>query len=436
MPIKLLVARQIYDHMAIPTVEVDLVTELGLFRIAAPSTDVKKSTEAVQLRDNNPKEHFGMGVTKAVKNINTIIAPELIRQGYEVTMQKEIDQFLISLDGTDNKGKLGANAILAVSLACCKAGAAKKGMPLYRHISELADVTNIILPVPHITIFNGGVLSSNTLPFQEYMVIPTGASTFLEAMLMGTAIFKHIKGVFNQKFGTTATYCGLNGALNAPIPSHRDAMALLSDTIKQLGFVGKVEIALNAAGSDFYKDSAYDLDFKNPQSNPQEYYSAEKLAEIFVDNMKDFPLVSVEDPFDTDDWASFSTLTARSPSLQVVANDLTQTNLRRVLLAVEKRAACSIALRLNQAGTVTEIFEVFKILKHNKINAVVIDRWGDTDDLFLADLVIGLSAGQARLGAPAHERIGKYNHILRIEEELGALGRYAGKNYKYSDKDK
>ncbi|CAH1647787.1 unnamed protein product [Spodoptera littoralis] len=428
MPIKLLLARQIFDATGIPTVEVDMVTELGLFRIAVPSTDVKKGAEALQLRDNNPAEYHGMGVLMAVKNINTIIAPELIKQNLEVTMQKEIDHFMIALDGTDTRSRLGANAIMAVSLVVAKAGAAKKGVPLYRHISDMGGVTTIILPVPHFTILTGGILSSNTLPFQEYIVMPTGASSFAEAMRIGTEIYTYVKNIILSKYKVDTAYVADNGGFSIPLQSHRDALLFLSDAIKQCGYATKVEIALNAAASDLYKDGAYDLDFKNPNSNPQEYMSSDKLAEIYLDNVKEFSVCSVEDAFDLDDWAAWSLLTTRTTA-QLFGNDLTQTNLRRVGLAIEKKAGNTVGLRINQAGTLSEVIECFKILKSAGFGVVICDRWGDTNDLFLADLVVGLSAGQIKCGAPVRgERVDKYNQVLRIEEELGALSKFAGSN--------
>ncbi|XP_049885931.1 enolase-like [Pectinophora gossypiella] len=430
MPIKILIARQVYDATGVPTVEVDLVTELGLFRVGVPSTDVKKIGEAVQLRDNQPACNHGMGVTMAVKNINTIIAPELIKQNFEVIMQKEIDQFMISLDGTENRSRLGSNSIMVVSMVIAKAGAAKKGVPLYRHISDMASVTSIVLPVPHFTILTGGIVSSNPLAFQEYCVMPTGASSFADAMRMGTEIYTFTKNVIREKYGVNATYVSDNGGFSIPLQSHRDALLFLTDVIKQCGYLGKVEISINVAASDMHKDGAYDLEFKNENSNPQEYMSSEKLGEVYLDNMKEFPVCSIEDGFDFDDWAAWSQLAIRTPN-QIMGNDLTQTNLRRVGLAVEKKAGNAIALRINQAGTLTEVIDAFKMLRANAFGICVEDRWGDTEDLFLADLVVGLSAGQFKCGAPARsERVGKYNQIIRIEEELGALAKYAGKNYR------
>ncbi|KAJ2951862.1 hypothetical protein O0L34_g4103 [Tuta absoluta] len=430
MPIKFLYARQIFDSMGVPTVEVDMVTELGLFRVGVPNADVKKSAEAHQLRDGVPSQYHGMGVTMAVKNINTIIAPELIKMGYEVTMQKEIDQFMCALDGSDSKSRLGSNAIMAVSMVVVKAGAAKKGVPLYRHISDLASITALILPVPHFVILNGGVLASNGLPMQEYSIMPIAASSFSEAMRMGTEIYTYVKNVIKEKYGVSATYACDNGGFSVPLAGHRDGLLFLTDAIKQCGYYGKVDVAINAAAGDMYKDGAYDIDFKNPNSNPQEYFASEKLAEVYLDNTKEFSVASVEDPFESEDWAAWNQLTART-MIQLLGNELTQTNMRRINMAIDKKACNSICIRLSQAATLTEVIEAFKLVRASGMGACVVDRWGDTDDLFLADLVVGLSAGQLKCGGLSRaERIGKYNQILRIEEELGALAKYGGKNYR------
>ncbi|XP_053623681.1 enolase-like [Plodia interpunctella] len=431
MPIKLLLARQIINATGRPTIEVDMVTELGLFRIGVPTLDDKKPGEAIQLLDNNPAEYHGLGVSNAVKNVNTIIAPELIKQNLEVTMQKEIDQFMIALDGTENKSRLGANAIMCVSLVVAKAGAAKKGVPLYRHVSDMAGVTTIILPVPHFTILSGGKLASNGLPFQEYCIMPTGAATFAEAMRMGTEIYHFVKKNIESKYDKEYTYVSDNGGFPIPLATHREALLFLTDAIKQCQYLGKVEIAINAAATDMFKDGAYDIEFKNPNSNPQEYLSSDKLAEVYLDNIKEFPVCSIEDAFAFDDWSAWTTLTARILDKQLLGNDLTQTNVVRVGMAVEKKAANALTLRLNQSGTLSEVVEAFKLMKSNGIGVMVEDRWGDTDDLFLADFVIGLSAGQMKCGAPVRgERVGKYNQVLRIEEELGALSKYSGRNYR------
>ncbi|KAI5633482.1 enolase [Phthorimaea operculella] len=430
MPIKFLYARQIFDSTGVPTVEVDMVTELGLFRVGVPNTDVKKTAEAHQLRDGVPSEYHGMGVGMAVRNINTIIAPELIKMNLEVTLQKEIDQFMCALDGSDNKSRLGSNAIMAVSMVVAKAGAAKKGVPLYRHISDMAGITTLILPVPHFVILNGGVLSTNGLPMQEYSIMPTAASSFSDAMRMGTEIYTHVKHLIKEKYGVTATYASDNGGFSVPLGGHRDALLFLTDAIKQCGYFGKVEVAINAAAGDMYKDGAYDFDFKNPNSNPQEYFAAEKLAEVYLDNMKEFSVCSVEDPFDFEDWAAWIQLQSRTTS-QLLANELTQSNMRRINMAIDKKACNSVCIRLSQSPTLTDLIEAFKVVRAAGMGACVVDRWGDTDDLFLADLVVGLSAGQIKCGGLSRaERVGKYNQILRIEEELGALAKYGGKNYR------
>ncbi|GBP75091.1 Enolase [Eumeta japonica] len=431
MPVKILRARQILDACAVPTIEVDLVTELGLFRIGVPSTDIKRAQEAVQLRDNDPEMYMGKGVANAVKNINTIIAPELIKMGYEVTQQKEIDNFLLTLDGTENRSRLGANSILCVSIVVAKAGAAKKGVPLYRHISDLGEVSSIFLPVPHFTILSGGVLTCNSLPFEEYTVLPIGATSYTEAVRIGTDFYHKVKVLLEERFGVECTnFVADNGGFTAPFENHKDAITFLNQAIRQCEMQGKLMIGINASASSFYKDGAYDIDFKNPNSNPQEYLSADKLCELYLENMREFPVVSVEDPFNSEEWAAWSNITMRTQN-QVLANNLTQTNLRQVSLVIEKKAANSVTLRLSQCATISELLDVFKILNSNKMGIVVMDRRGDTDDTFIADLVVGLGACQFKAGGPHHsERIGKYNQLLRIEEELGSKAKYAGKNYR------
>ncbi|GBP75092.1 Enolase [Eumeta japonica] len=430
MPIKLINARQIFDSCGVPTVEVDMVTELGLFRVGVPSTDLKKLHEAVPLRDNDPQLYQGQGITKAITMINSIIAPELIKMGFEVTQQRDIDNFLLTLDATEDRSRLGANSILVVSLVVAKAASAKKGTPLYRHISDLAEVKYIMLPVPHFTILVGGILSSNNLPFQEYLVLPVGAPSYTEAMRIGTEFYIYVKNLIEGKFGIERTYVADNGGFTAPFEDHKEAMIFLNTAIRQCALQGKLMIGLNAAASFFYKDGAYDINFKNPNSNPQEYLSAEQLCEFYLDDMREFPLVSVEDPFDNEDWEAWSNITMRTTN-QILASDLIQTNLQQVGLLLEKKAANSVTLRLSQCATLTEMLDIFRTLVNNRLGVVVMDRLGDTDDTFIADMVVGLGACQLKAGAPHHsERIGKYNQILRIEEELGPLAKYAGKNYR------
>ncbi|XP_049873560.1 enolase [Pectinophora gossypiella] len=430
MPIKSIKARQIFDSRGNPTVEVDLVTELGLFRAAVPSGASTGVHEALELRDNIKGEYHGKGVLTAIKNINEIIAPELLKANIEVTEQKQIDQLMLGLDGTENKSKFGANAILGVSLAVAKAGAAKKGVPLYKHLADLAGNNNIVLPVPAFNVINGGSHAGNKLAMQEFMILPTGASSFSEAMRMGTEVYHHLKKIIKDKFGLDSTAVGDEGGFAPNILNNKDALFLIQDAIQQAGYTGKIEIGMDVAASEFYKNGTYDLDFKNPNSNPADYLPSDKLADLYLEFIKDFPMVSIEDPFDQDDWAAWANLTSRTP-IQIVGDDLTVTNPKRIQTAVEKKACNCLLLKVNQIGSVTESIAAHLLAKQNGWGTMVSHRSGETEDTFIADLVVGLSTGQIKTGAPCRsERLAKYNQILRIEEELGANAKYAGKNFR------
>nr|CAD7431035.1 unnamed protein product [Timema monikensis] len=365
MPLQKIFARQIFDSRGNPTVEVlescmrqvfspqvDLVTDLGLFRAAVPSGASTGIYEALELRDNKKEHYHGKGVQTAIDNINNIITPELLKQTFEATQQEEIDDFLLKLDGTENKSKFGANAILGVSLAVCKAGAAKKGVPLYKHIADLAKNPNIILPVPAFNVINGGSHAGNKLAMQEFMIFPSGAKSFTEAMKMGSEVYHHLMKVIKAKFGLDATSVGDEGGFAPNILNNKDALNLIVDAIEKAGYSGKIEIGMDVAASEFYRDGKYDLDFKNPNSDKSAFLSPQQLQELYLEFIKEFPMVSIEDPFDQDDWAAWSSITA-STKIQI------------------------------------------------------------------------------KTGAPCRsERLAKYNQILRIEEELGAKARYAGKNFR------
>lgn len=431
MPIKSIVARQIYDSRGNPTVEVDLVTELGLFRAAVPSGASTGVHEALELRDNDKANYHGKGVLKAIDNVNSIIAPELLKQTFEVTQQTEIDNFMITLDGTENKSKFGANAILGVSLAVCKAGAAKKGVPLYKHIADLAGNTEIILPTPAFNVINGGSHAGNKLAMQEFMIFPTGATSFKEAMKMGSEVYHHLKKVINTKFGLDATAVGDEGGFAPNILNNKDALFLIQDAIEKAGYTGKIEIGMDVAASEFFKEGSYDLDFKNPNSNKADWLSPDKLEALYMEFIKDFPMVSIEDPFDQDDWQAWTNMTAKT-DIQIVGDDLTVTNPKRIQTGIEKKACNCLLLKVNQIGSVTESIKAHLLAKSNGWGTMVSHRSGETEDSFIADLVVGLSTGQIKTGAPCRsERLAKYNQILRIEEELGPGAKYAGKNFRH-----
>ncbi|XP_026477757.1 enolase [Ctenocephalides felis] len=430
MPIKSIKARQIFDSRGNPTVEVDLVTELGLFRAAVPSGASTGAYEALELRDNDKTQYMGKGVSKALHNINQLIAPELIKQSFEVTQQEEIDKFMLKLDGTENKSKFGANAILGVSLAVCKAGAAKKGVPLYQHIADLAGNKKIVLPVPAFNVINGGSHAGNKLAMQEFMILPTGATSFTEAMKMGSEVYHNLKKVIHKKFGLDATAVGDEGGFAPNILNNKEALHLIQEAIQSAGYTGKIDIGMDVAASEFHKNGKYDLDFKNPQSKPSDYLSVEKLTDLYKEYIKEFPIVSIEDPFDQDHWDAWTGLTAAT-KVQIVGDDLTVTNPKRIQTAIDKKSCNCLLLKVNQIGSVTESIQAHLLAKKNGWGTMVSHRSGETEDTFIADLVVGLSTGQIKTGAPCRsERLAKYNQILRIEEELGTNALYAGKKFR------
>ncbi|KAB0794895.1 hypothetical protein PPYR_11734 [Photinus pyralis] len=430
MPIKSVFARQIFDSRGNPTVEVDLVTDLGLFRAAVPSGASTGVHEALELRDNDKQKYHGKGVLKAVGHVNDSIGPALLKESFEVTQQREIDDFMLKLDGTENKSKFGANAILGVSLAVAKAGAAKRGIPLYKHLADLAGNSNIILPVPAFNVINGGSHAGNKLAMQEFMILPTGAQTFSEAMKMGSEVYHHLKSVIKSKFGLDATAVGDEGGFAPNIQSNKEALNLISDAIAKAGYTGRIEIGMDVAASEFFKDGKYDLDFKNPQSDKSLWLAADKLEAMYQDFIKNFPIVSIEDPFDQDDWSAWTAMTGNT-SIQIVGDDLTVTNPKRIATAVEKKACNCLLLKVNQIGTVSESIDAHLLARKNGWGTMVSHRSGETEDTFIADLVVGLSTGQIKTGAPCRsERLAKYNQILRIEEELGSAAKYAGKHFR------
>jgi len=431
VPITAIKARQIFDSRGNPTVEVDLTTELGKFRASVPSGASTGVHEAVELRDNDKSNYVGKGVSKAVANVNDIIAPELIKAGLNVKQQKEIDEFLIKLDGTPNKGKLGANAILGVSIAVSMAAAAEKNVPLYQHLADLAGVSPpYIMPVPCFNVINGGSHAGNKLAFQEFMICPTGATSFKEAMKIGTETYHTLKKVITTKYGIDAANVGDEGGFAPNVSGAEEALELLVEAIKKAGYEGKVKIALDSASSEFYKDGKYDLDFKNPNSNEKDWISGEQLAKHFISDIKKYPIVSAEDPFDQDDFDSFALLT-KEAGIQIVGDDLTVTNPLRIKTAIEKKACNGLLLKVNQIGTVTESIQAAQLAQSDGWGVMVSHRSGETENTFIADLVVALGVGQIKTGAPARsERVAKYNQLLRIEEEItevsGKAPAYAG----------
>lgn len=423
-------AREILDSRGNPTVEVDITTSKGTFRAAVPSGASTGIYEALELRDKDPARYLGKGVLKAVDNVNSVIGPALIAKNIDVTKQEEVDEVMLQMDGTENKSKLGANAILGVSLAVCKAGAAHKGVPLYRHIADLAGRKEVVLPCPAFNVINGGSHAGNKLAMQEFMILPTGATSFREAMQIGAEVYHNLKSVIKKQYGQDATNVGDEGGFAPNIQDNREGLELLKQAIEKAGYTGRVKIGMDCAASEFYKDGKYDLDFKNPDSDPSKWLTGPQLTALYQQFVSEYPIVSIEDCFDQDDWTNWSDFTAAT-TVQIVGDDLLVTNPKRIQTAIEKKACNALLLKVNQIGSVTESIRACKLAQSNGWGVMVSHRSGETEDTFIADLVVGLCTGQIKTGAPCRsERLAKYNQLLRIEEELGDKAVFAGEKFR------
>ncbi|KAF2109079.1 Enolase, C-terminal TIM barrel domain-containing protein [Lophiotrema nucula] len=433
MTISKIHARSVYDSRGNPTVEVDIVTETGLHRAIVPSGASTGSHEACELRDGDKSKWGGKGVTKAVANVNDKIAPELIKAGLDVKDQNAVDDFLNKLDGTTNKTNLGANAILGVSMAVAKAAAAEKGVPLYAHISDLAGTKKpYVLPVPFQNVLNGGSHAGGRLAFQEFMIVPSTAPTFSEAMRQGSEVYQKLKTLAKKKYGQSAGNVGDEGGVAPDIQTPEEALDLITDAIEQAGYTGKIKIAMDVASSEFYKTDAkkYDLDFKNPESDPSKWLTYEELADLYKKLAEKYPIVSIEDPFAEDDWEAWSYF-FKTSDFQIVGDDLTVTNPTFIKKAIELKSCNALLLKVNQIGTISEAIQAAKDAFGAGWGVMVSHRSGETEDVTIADIVVGLRTGQIKTGAPARsERLAKLNQILRIEEELGDNAIYAGENFR------
>eukprot|EP00727_Mastigamoeba_balamuthi_P001168 m51a1_g11048 putative cterminal tim barrel domain containing protein (439) ;mRNA; r:499709-501321 len=429
--IKTVHAREILDSRGNPTVEVDITTDKGLFRSAVPSGASTGIYEACELRDGDKSRYLGKGVLKAVENVNKVLGPALL--GKDVTKQAELDHMMIGLDGTENKTKLGANAILGCSMSICRAAAAFKGVPLYRYISQMAG-TQPMLPLPCFNVINGGEHAGNKLAMQEFMICPTGAATFHEALRMAAETYHNLKLVIKKRFGMDATNVGDEGGFAPNIQVNSDGLELIVEAIKQAGYTGKIEIGMDVAASSFWDSKAgkYDLGFKVPEKDktPDLVVSGDGLMDLYAGWCDKYPIWSIEDPFDQDDWAAYTKFTERIRSkIQIVGDDLLVTNPKRIREARDKKACNALLLKLNQIGSVTEAVEACRLAREVHWGVMVSHRSGETEDAFIADLVVGLGCGQIKTGAPCRsERLAKYNQLLRIEEELGAHAKYAAKS--------
>ena len=410
-------AREILDSRGNPTVEAEVQTDSGLGRAAVPSGASTGEHEAIELRDGDKKRYLGKGVTKAVENINDQLGPALI--GLSALDQPAIDKVLLELDGTPNKSKLGANAILAVSMAVARAAADTVGLPLWRY---LGGIQARVLPTPLMNIINGGVHADSGLEVQEFMVVPMGFDTFAEALRCGTEIFHSLKSILKKEGMTTSV--GDEGGFAPRLASNEEAIQRIIGAIEAAGYKPgeHVGIALDAAASEFYKDGKYTWD-KKP-------HSAAELAEVYVKLCEKYPLVSIEDGFAEDDWDGWKLITDKLGSkVQLVGDDLFVTNKQRLARGIEKQIANSILIKLNQIGSLTETLDTIRLAGSAGYTSIISHRSGETEDAFIADLAVATNAGQIKTGSLSRsDRIAKYNQLLRIAEELGEEQIYSGKS--------
>lgn len=422
-----IVARQILDSRGNPTVEVDVITEEGTVgRAAVPSGASTGIHEAVELRDGDKKHYMGKGVLNAVENVNEIINEEL--RGQYIFDQNTIDSAMIELDGTENKSKLGANAMLAVSLAVAKAAAAESGQDLYRYIGGVNANT---LPIPLMNILNGGSHADNSIDFQEFMIMPTNADTFSDALRMGVEVFHNLRSVLKEK--NYSTNVGDEGGFAPNIQSNEEAIETVLKAIERAGYrPGEdIYIAMDAASSEMY-----DIDSKlytfHKSSNKQ--MTSEELVAYWTEWTSKYPIISIEDGLAEDDWAGWAQLTqAIGDKVQLVGDDLFVTNVKRLQRGIDEGVANSILVKVNQIGTLTETIDSINLATKNSYTNVISHRSGETEDTTIADLAVAMNSGQIKTGSASRtDRIAKYNQLIRIEEALGDVAYYPGKNFKFA----
>lgn len=420
-------ARQVLDSRGNPTIEVDVYTSSGVLgRAIVPSGASTGKHEAVELRDGDKKMYQGKGVLKAVENVNTKIAKEL--EGINIFEQNALDQIMILLDGTPNKAKLGANAILAVSLAAAKAAAEELGMPLYRYIGGVNANT---LPIPLMNILNGGAHADNKIDFQEFMIVPTGADTFSDALRMGVDVFHQLKAVLKKK--GYSSNVGDEGGFAPNIGSNEEAIETVLSAIEAAGYKPgeDIYIALDPAATEFYDEKAKVYHFH--KSNGKKLKS-EEMVDYWVNWSKKYPIISIEDGMAEDDWKGWSLMTQKlGDKIQLVGDDLFVTNVTRLQKGISDKVANSILIKVNQIGTLTETINAVNLATRNAYTSVISHRSGETEDTTIADLAVGLNCGQIKTGSASRtDRIAKYNQLLRIEEELGPMANYPGRSFKYN----
>jgi enolase len=414
-----IVGREILDSRGNPTVECDVLLESGVMgRAAVPSGASTGSREAIELRDGDKSRYGGKGVLKAVEHINTEISEAVL--GLDASEQAFLDQTLIDLDGTDNKGRLGANATLAVSMAVARAAAEESGLPLYRYFGGMGKMQ---MPVPMINVINGGEHANNNLDIQEFMILPIGAPSFREAVRYGAEVFHALKKILGERGISTAV--GDEGGFAPSVASHEEAIQLLLQAIEKAGYTAgeQIAIGLDCAASEFYKDGKYHLDCEGLKLSAEEWTS---MLASWVDK---YPIISIEDAMHEGDWAGWKHLTeVLGKKVQLVGDDLFVTNPKILKQGIDQGIANSILIKVNQIGTLTETFEAIEMAKRAGYTAVISHRSGETEDSTIADIAVGTNAGQIKTGSMSRsDRIAKYNQLLRIEEDLGDIATYPGR---------
>lgn len=415
-------AREVLDSRGNPTIEVEVLTESGAFgRALVPSGASTGEHEAVELRDGDSSRFLGKGVEQAVENVNAVIAPELIDGEFTVLEQVSIDKMLIQLDGTKNKEKLGANAILGVSIAVAKAAADLLGQPLYKYLGGFNAVQ---LPVPMMNIINGGEHADNSIDIQEFMIMPVGAPTFKEALRMGTEIFHQLANVLSAKGYSTAV--GDEGGFAPNLKSNEEALEVIGEAVAAAGYElgSDIVLAMDAASSEFFNKDTGNYELKGEGKT----YSSEELVNWYGDMVEKYPIISIEDGLDENDWSGTKLLTDKiGDKVQLVGDDLFVTNTEKLVQGIEQGVANSILVKVNQIGTLTETFEAIEVAQRAGYTAVISHRSGETEDTTIADIAVATNAGQIKTGAPSRtDRVAKYNQLLRIEDELYETGTYKG----------
>ena len=419
--IKNIYSREILDSRGNPTVEVDLILENDIVaRASVPSGASTGDFEAVELRDMDKNRYMGKGVLNAVNNVNNEIRNALI--GIDINNQENIDKILIELDGTENKSRLGANAILGVSMAACRAGAKANDIPLYDYLSINSDY---VMPIPMMNILNGGSHAENTVDIQEFMIAPIGANSFSNAIRIGTEIFHQLKSELSQKgLGTSV---GDEGGFAPDLGSNEQAIEIILKAITNAGYIPgeEVFIALDVAASEFFENNFYTL------KSEQKTYSSEEMIDYLSDLTKKYPIISIEDGLDQSDWVGWKKLNLKiGTNIQIVGDDLTVTNIKRLNRAIDEKSMNSILIKLNQIGTITETIQAVQLAKKVDFGAIISHRSGETEDTIISDFSIAMGMGQIKTGSLSRsDRVAKYNQLIRIEEELGGKAEYATMNY-------